>query len=184
MNKFKIYLKEESRKYGALGESIEYSPNNQVTHKGIYIAAKFTQDSVSRLETYSDLLGIAPFSTDDKYYHCTIVYTPTYFECKDFDKINKLITSLKPVLKFKEFKLFGENKQCLVLTLDKESCDFLRNIKNILIGDNEIEETHDVYTPHVTLSYEYDNFELPQKIPNFVIEIESLIIEDLEEDYV
>ena len=153
MNKFKKYLTEQ----------------DELSKKGTYVAVKFSEKSNNELVEFARQLGLP----DGRPYHCTVAYSKVFFE---YPKLQDIKIELA---KIKQYRQFGERGEALVLELD---CPFLDILHEKIMKDNP-QATYDFesYIPHVTLSYDFESFEIPNRIPHFDLEIEGIYSEELKE---
>lgn len=153
MNKFKKYLSEQ----------------DDLSKKGTYVAVKFTEKTNNELAEFARQLGLP----DGRPYHCTVAYSKVFFEYPKLQGIKIEIA------KIKQYRQFGERGEALVLELD---CPFLEILHEKIMKDNP-DATYDfeTYVPHVTLSYEFESYEIPNRIPHIELEIESIYSEEIKE---
>ena len=80
--------------------------------------------------------------------------------------------------KIKEYALFGEHEECLVLLLDCEEIEELHS--KIMSNNPEVTYDFEQYIPHVTLSANFKG-EFPNILPPFELVFDKLYSEDLDD---
>ncbi len=138
--------------------------------KPLYIGVRFDEDTQNKIMEFIKKEGIKkPISKDD--IHLTLIYSKKpvtgYVAPKDIEYTGT----------FKEFKLLGDDNDCLVIVLNSE--DFVDRQKE-LMDDLGASFDYDEYTPHITLSYDAKDFDMTKS--SFFKDFEFVAIEEYGED--
>ena len=112
---------------------------------GNYVGMRLSAESVEKVKKLMKKLKLnQPVSDDDL--HVTLMYSP--------EKGNPSFTpsNLEHVATASEFALFGDENDCLVIKLQSDSLQ-ARHADLLAFG---FQHTYSEYSPHVTLSYQYE----------------------------
>lgn len=148
---------------------------------GTYVAGYFSEESQDKIYALAKKLGVPKLIPKDKY-HVTIIFSKKTIAYKG---LNDLETPWEVTAKqFHVFPTSSGEKQCLVLKLNAP--DLVKQHKSIM---KEYDATYDFdeYIPHVTLSYDMGDFELPDNAELKelgTLEIVSEIAEPINNDFV
>jgi len=138
---------------------------------GTYVGVRFTSQSKANVEKLLDELKV-PNPVKGARIHATIVYSRKTMD-ESFTPAGKYKTPLKAtVTGFKTFKT-QEGHNALVLQLD---CPEMVKRHKQLVKEYGATHDYDEYIPHITLSYNSEDFDSKNKeIPNY---IKTLYIEE------
>lgn len=117
--------------------------------QGTYVAVKFDDDTIKRLESYIKDNDI-PNAVKSSKFHTTVIYSRKY--CPDLKSKGKMETEW--VGKPKKLEIWengDKTSKCLVLTYD---CPELSKRHKQLMTDHKATYDFPDYKPHVTLSYD------------------------------
>lgn len=140
------------------------------TENGLYVAVKFSQQSVELIEQFRDSLSV-PNPLDGSEFHCTVIYSrkPPNAAVKVLGAIEEQYASVSNLKIFKSHK--GAN--VLVLVLDS---DFLINRHKQLMQQYDLSYDFDSYIPHITISYDCGDFDIEGiTIPDYIKELEIVL---------
>lgn len=121
---------------------------------GTYIAANLTEESKESVAALQKRLGIKnPNEVDDL--HCTIMYSK-----KGDPDVRPQQYSEPKTAEVDGLELYGDEKNCLVLTLNSEHLQMRHEqlIRNGLI------HSYDTYSPHITLTYDYQGEDIDEEL--------------------
>lgn len=138
--------------------------------KGIYVAVKFSDQTVLDLKKYQEENEI-PNPLDQDEFHCTIISSRFPIEWEPDEDLN---VKVKP----KKIEVWNtrSGNNCLVLTIKSDYLD------DQFDKAMELGATHDFdgFNPHVTLSYDVGDFDASElKLPTFPIVITKEYKEEL-----
>jgi 2'-5' RNA ligase len=149
---------------------------------GTYIGVRFDDDTKKRITNLIKKLKLKNPVPEDSL-HSTLIYS---------DK--KVLNGFSPKSKIqykaipKAFSLFNNSenygKKCLVIELD---CEDLQSRHSDLVNQYDVEETFPDYRPHITLTYDYDEQDVPDASlldQLGIINIESEYSGPLKKDYI
>lgn len=121
---------------------------NSLKH-GTYVAASPTEETVEQIKKLQKRLNLKNPIPEDEL-HVTIMYS------------RRGSPDLTPSDTYKvanpsTFKLYGENKNCLVLVLDSPDLE----MRHAQLSQYGLAHSFDEYSPHITLTYDYqgENFD-------------------------
>lgn len=139
---------------------------------GTFVGVKFDPETCEMLRKFAEDNDIPnPVPSDD--YHCTVIYSKKYLpNMKAQGKLDDDI-----VANPKDFDLFGEDKDSLVLKLDAP--DLVKRHKD-LMKEHGATYDFDEYIPHVTLSYDAPDFDLDDLDPDDLGTL--VVVEEYSED--
>ena len=134
---------------------------------GTYVAVKFSDISNQKLFELAKSLG---FESEVHDFHATVAFSRVSFDYP-------IVQAISQTAKFKQYRKFGEYGEALVLELD---CPFLEELHAKIMADNP-QATYDFadYVPHVSLTYEAKDFEIPMYLPTFELELTEIYSEGL-----
>lgn len=138
--------------------------------KGTYVGGKFSKDVEEGLKKFSKENNIPNVNTD---YHTTIIYsTRAMPKFKALGKVD-YDTPLR------SFKIFEGETKVLVLVLD--SPELVQRHKEIM---KEYNGTYNFpeYIPHITLSYDLEDFDINTLDIEDLDDIDFKVIEEYQED--
>ena len=123
--------------------------------KGVYVAVKFDNESNKSLRKIIEDYDI-PSTLEDEDFHSTIIYSRKNGNFKVNEKLSEIAVPLK-------FHIFEtqENKRALVVLLD---CEYLKERHNELMEKYNLTYDFDEYIPHITLSYDIGDMEVPKDV--------------------
>lgn len=162
---FKQFLKLQSK------ESIVESKEE----KGVYVAVTYNQSAQDDLLDFIKEYNI-PSTLKAEDFHTTLIYSRKYADIKDLEdnmEDSEIVAYPKELHVFETF----DKKRALVIKLD---CSYLEERHKYLMKKYNLTYDYDEYIPHITLSYDIGNMELPKnvKFPKF-FRINSEYKEDL-----
>lgn len=125
-----------------------------------YIELQYSADTQAYLRAYCEANGFDLSVKFDKTtqdpaefdFHSTVIFSSTSHSIP-----NRTYTAFIPATA-KNFALFGENKNILVIEIDSPE---LVKIHDYFMKKYNIQEQFEIYRPHVTLCYNYSG-DLPQ----------------------
>lgn len=136
--------------------------------EGSYIAVNFSKESQKRLHEFSKKLKIKNLVPEDKY-HITIIYST-----KPVPKTFKAKGELDPPILAnpKHLTIFPtqDKKRALVIEL---TCKKIVNRHRELMDKYDLKFGFPSFKPHITLSYDCEEFEIPD-------DLDYSLLEDLE----
>lgn len=153
------YLEEVRRK----NRDVSKHPN------GTYVCAKLNKKSKKALDYFVTEIGI-PSPAEPDQYHSTIIYSR-----KGVPQVSEYKFNVPFTAKPKRWEIFGT---CLVLVVNSSD---LTKVHNDIMDKYGATYDYDDYTPHVTVSYNY-NGSLPKVVPNIDLVYGSIDIEPLDDD--
>jgi 2'-5' RNA ligase len=127
---------------------------------GSYVAVSFSEDSQNRLTDFAHNLKLSNLVPKDKY-HVTVIYSrialPKEFKVQNLSEVEPLIVTPK------HFSVFPTQSGKKALVLELDSPELVERHTSIM---DKYDATYDFdeYKPHVTLSYDMGDFELPDDI--------------------
>ena len=164
---FKQYLK-MNNKEDILGEKKEDS-------RGVYVAVKYNQSTGDDLLDFIKKYNI-PSTLKAEDFHTTLIYSRKWDDIQD---LNNNMEDFEIVAYPKELHVFEtfNKKRALVIKLD---CPYLEERHKYLMKRYGLTYDYDEYIPHITLSYDIGNMEIPRnvKFPKF-FRIQTEYQEDL-----
>nr|DAS83661.1 MAG TPA: RNA 2',3'-cyclic phosphodiesterase [Caudoviricetes sp.] len=116
-------------------------------------------ETTKKLNEFAKSLGLNEVSDE---YHCTLLYSGDNVE-KLLKKKLKLKFPLKA--KIKAYHLFGDNKNCLVLGLENEKIN--QSWDQLMSAGANWD--YPEFTPHLSLTYNYSDSNIPDNLPDFDI---------------
>lgn len=116
-------------------------------------------ETTKKLNEFAKSLGLNEVSDE---YHCTLLYSGDNVE-KLLKKKLKLKFPLKA--KIKAYHLFGDNKNCLVLGLENEKIN--QSWDQLMAAGANWD--YPEFTPHLSLTYNYSDSNIPDNLPDFDI---------------
>lgn len=151
---FKQFLKLQSK------ESIVESKEE----KGVYVAVAYNQSAQDDLLDFIKEYNI-PSTLKAEDFHTTLIYSRKYADIKDLEdnmEDSEIVAYPKELHVFETF----DKKRALVIKLD---CSYLEERHKYLMKKYNLTYDYDEYIPHITLSYDIGNMELPKnvKFPKF-----------------
>lgn len=154
---FKQYLKMNNKNILNFNEEKQDS-------RGVYVAVKYNQSAGDDLLDFIKKYEIpSVLKTED--FHTTIIYSKKYADIQDLeDDLGDSEIIAKPT-ELHVFETF-DKKRALVIKLD---CPYLEERHKYLMGKYELEYDYDKYIPHITLSYDIGEMEIPKdaEFPEF-----------------
>lgn len=163
---FKQYLKMNGK------EDILKEEKDQ---RGVYVAVKYNQSAGDDLLDFIKKHDI-PSTMKDKDFHTTLIYSRKHADIQDLDdnmEDSEIVAYPKELHVFETF----DKKRALVIKLD---CPYLLERHKYLMQKYDLTYDYDEYIPHITLSYDIGDMEIPKdvKFPKF-FRIQSEYSEDL-----
>lgn len=141
--------------------------------KGTYAAVTFSQDDEDNIINSLKKLGI-PNPVEKNDIHCTLLYSrkflPNYVPIESLDEW----AYPKELIVWKTF----DKKKILVLLLN---CPYLEKRHKELMKEHQATYDFPEYKPHITLSYDIEDFEVPN-LNDFNFNKEFHIIKECTED--
>lgn len=164
---FKQYLK-MNNKENILEEKKEDS-------RGVYVAVKYNQSAGDDLLDFIKKYNI-PSTLKANDFHTTLIYSRKHADITDLDdnmEDSEIVAYPKELHVFETF----DKKRALVIKLD---CPYLEERHKYLMQKYGLTYDYDEYIPHITLSYDIGDMEIPKdvKFPKF-FRIQSEYAEDL-----
>lgn len=143
--------------------------------KGIYVAVKYTQSACDDLLDFIKKYQI-PSVLKAEDFHTTLIYSKKYADIKDLDDDigdSEIVAEPTELHVFETF----DKKRALVIKLD---CPYLDERHKYLMQKYNLTYDYDEYIPHITLSYDIGDMEIPKDIefPKF-FRIQAEYQEDL-----
>ena len=140
---------------------------------GTYVAVIPDAASMKKLVKWSKKAKIQnPIKEDD--YHTTVVYSR-----KGIPKAKKHVINFPINAKIKEWKLFGDNQNCLVALLD---CPQLKKEFDTYTKAYGAVSDYPEYLPHITFSYDFVG-DLPDSLPDFEIVFDHMKFQPIDPDW-
>lgn len=148
---------------------------------GTYVAGYFSDESQNQIFELAKKIGVPNLVPKDKY-HVTIIFSKKTISYKGLNDLKE-----PWIVEAAEFHVFPtqSGKKCLVLKLDAP--DLVHQHNKIMKKYKEATYDFDEYIPHVTLSYDMKDFEMPKNSELEVLgelEIVSEIAEPINNDFV
>lgn len=143
--------------------------------KGIYVAVKYNQSACDDLLDFIKKYQI-PSVLKAEDFHTTLIYSKKYADIKDLDDDigdSEIVAEPTELHVFETF----DKKRALVIKLD---CPYLDERHKYLMQKYNLTYDYDEYIPHITLSYDIGDMEIPKDIefPKF-FRIQAEYQEDL-----
>ena len=164
---FKQYLK--------MGGKEDILKEEKQTSKGIYVAVKYNQSAGDDLLDFIKKYNI-PSTLKAEDFHTTLISSR---KCADIKELDDDMGDSEIVAKPTELHVFEtfDKKRALVIKLD---CPYLEERHKYLMQKYDLEYDYDEYIPHITLSYDIGEMEVPKdvKFPEF-FRIQAEYKEDL-----
>ena len=164
---FKQYLK--------MGGKEAILKEEKQTSKGIYVAVKYNQSAGDDLLDFIKKYEI-PSTLKAEDFHTTLINSR---KCADIQDLDDDMGDSEIVAKPTELHVFEtfDKKRALVIKLD---CPYLEERHKYLMQKYDLEYDYDEYIPHITLSYDIGEMEVPKdvKFPEF-FRIQAEYKEDL-----
>ena len=164
---FKQYLK--------MGGKEDILKEEKQNSKGVYVAVKYNQSAGDDLLDFIKKYNI-PSTLKAEDFHTTLINSR---KCADIQDLDDDMGDSEIVAKPTELHVFEtfDNKRALVIKLD---CPYLEERHKYLMEKYELEYDYDEYIPHITLSYDIGEMEVPKdvKFPEF-FRIQAEYKEDL-----
>lgn len=130
-------------------------------------------ETTKKLNEFAKSLGLNEVSDE---YHCTLLYSGDNVE-KLLKKKLKLKFPLKA--KIKAYHLFGDNKNCLVLGLENEKIN--QSWDQLMAAGANWD--YPEFTPHLSLTYNYSDSNIPDNLPDFDIVFKGYKVEKSVSDF-
>jgi len=138
----------------------------------VYVAVHLSDDTENQIKDYCH--KNMPWVKMNEDLHSTLIYSK-----KPREKQLKR-EQFKWEWKFKKFSKFWDDWWSIVIELD--SADMMSHNKK-LMEENDFISDYDEYSPHITLSYEWQDVEVDNLPPlEIVYKMEHDFIEDLDDD--
>ena len=163
---FRQYITENNIETGEEHEEVHFPD-------GVYISVKLSEETELAVKEYQEkYLKGQKINTD---LHCSLIYSkkPQVEEIEPAE--------YTAVGTFKEFNLFGENKDALVAEINSQ--DLLKR-NEALVQEYKFISEFDDYKPHITLSYSVENLDL-NLLPamDFAFKFQDEAIESLDTNW-
>ena len=143
--------------------------------KGLYIAVKYNQSAGDNLLDFIKKYNI-PSTMKSEDFHTTLIYSRKFADIQELeDDLGDSEIVAKPT-ELHVFETF-DKKRALVIKLD---CSYLKERHKYLMQKYNLTYDYDEYIPHITLSYDIGEMEIPKdvKFPKF-FRIQAEYQEDL-----
>ena len=141
---------------------------------GLYVCVEFDMETLNNFEKYLSQYSI-PNETPISKLHTTIIFSEKYVNFPP----EKYEETIDP--ESYDFELFGEDKNCLVLTFESEK--LTERWKKAT--DAGALFKFDTYVPHVTLSYNIEDFDIEKlSLPTFQINIVNEIHSAMDSNWI
>lgn len=164
---FKQYLK--------MGGKEAILKEAEIKEKGIYVAVKYNQSAGDDLLDFIKKYKI-PSTLKAEDFHTTLIYSRKWADIKELDENMGESEIIAKPTELHVFETF-DKKRALVIKLD---CPYLEERHEYLMQKYDLEYDYDEYIPHITLSYDIGEMEVPKdvKFPEF-FRIQAEYKEDL-----
>ena len=156
---FKQYLKMNSK------ETI--LKEEKQTSKGVYVAVKYNQSAGDDLLDFIKKYNI-PSTLKAEDFHTTLIYSRKFADIKELDDNMEDSEIVAEPIELHVFETF-DKKRALVIKLD---CPYLDERHKYLMQKYDLTYDYEEYIPHITLSYDIGDLEVPKvlkdvKFPEF-----------------
>lgn len=164
---FKQYLKMNGKE-----DILKESEKDQ---RGVYVAVKYNQSAGDDLLEFIKKYQI-PSTLKAEDFHTTLIYSRKWADIKELDDDMGDSEIIAEPTELHVFETF-DKKRALVIKLD---CPYLEERHKYLMQKYDLEYDYDEYIPHITLSYDIGEMEVPKdvKFPEF-FRIQAEYKEDL-----
>ena len=153
----------------------EWLREAEIKEKGIYVAVKYNQSAGDDLLEFIKKYQI-PSTLKAEDFHTTLIYSRKWADIKELDENMGDSEIIAKPTELHVFETF-DKKRALVIKLD---CPYLEERHKYLMQKYDLEYDYDEYIPHITLSYDIGEMEVPKdvKFPEF-FRIQAEYKEDL-----
>ncbi len=144
-------------------------------HKnGTYASLKVSEKSAIKIVEWAKKNKINNV-VDAEYLHCTVV-----FSRKPVPELENWQLILPTTVKIKNWRIFPQQEKiekALVLELDASK---IINLHNRIEKDLHATYDFDEFIPHITISQKWLSNTVPEKLPNFNIELDKFEVSELD----
>ena len=140
----------------------EWLREAEIKEKGIYVAVKYNQSTGDDLLDFIKKYNI-PSTLKAEDFHTTLIYSRKFADIKELDDNMEDSEIVAKPTELHVFETF-DKKRALVIKLD---CPYLEQRHKFLMKKYDLTYDYDEYIPHITLSYDIGDLEVP-KIPKDV----------------
>jgi 2'-5' RNA ligase len=142
----------------------EWLKESEQENKGVYVAVNYNQSARDDLLELIKKYQI-PSTLKAEDFHTTLIYSKKYADIEDLDDNMEDSEIVAKPTELHVFETF-DKKRALVIKLD---CSYLEQRHKNLMEKYNLTYDYDVYIPHITLSYDIGDMEIPKdvKFPRF-----------------